>query len=69
MQNFKGINSRQNKMQLKSPISKTRAIPFKNIRYKKGKNQKAFKINKNSSELSTASNQASKELDFSKLKF
>lgn len=56
-------------MQLKSPISKTRAIPFKNIRYKKGKNQKAFKINKNSSELSTASNQASKELDFSKLKF
>ena len=53
-------------MRLKSPISKTRAIPLKIIRYKNSKNQKTFKVNKNSSDMSTASNQASKELDFGK---
>lgn len=38
---------------------------MRNIKIKKGKGQKTFK-GKNSSEVSTASNQASKDLDFSK---
>lgn len=58
------------KIQKKSPLSNPRTIPMKNIKYKKGKqNSKIIiKANKNSSEMSTASNQASKEFDFSKLK-